>query len=564
MRSCLLCLVLCGVGQVSLAETTPLQDPCDAILSACKEAGYTAGGGARGKGLWKNCVEPIMQGQPPANSEQAFPSIDPGTIDACHQERPKFGMPNNMPANMSGNVPHNPVASESSKPSLAFSVSGDQTLNYPRAQFQAFPDEHQSFLRMPKREQSSEPSGYYLVAAMINNANGKRNGWTFLLQTDDLLNFSLVPGAGDPEHGGALFWPAHEMLNGPTSCNYSGITHYDENYAAPGSVLQDPTQPPGNLIMIYESEIHCPFSKGGGATGWVSVGVARGQRQVDLRGRARILWPRPVAAPGYENNWLDYGNGRYAGLTIPGVPQTTGEFERFYGDVLPSAFIDDVGPSSEKYLYVLYSFSGSPTSKSDSRIHIARANLSARGANQIPPRLRFEKWYQGGWNAPGIQTKLASIQDDGIEPAGCGGGASYNGNAQLTYNEALERYMLTYVCRRLDCSTKPCKRTNLSWYFRTTRDLSTEDWSAPQLIENSTYADTYKTDKNGTLHTSEDGGYPTFMTPGCAPGHIGLTGYAFLLNGDPLGARVYARRKFTIDPGDTPVREACGSGIPRE
>lgn len=66
-------------------------------------------------------------------------------------------------------------------------------------------------------------------------------------------------------------------------------------------------------------------------------------------------------------------------------------------------------------------------------------------------------------------------------------------------------------------------------------------------------------DKNGNVHFSIDGRYPTFMTPGCAPGHMGLTGYAFLLKGDPLGEREYVRRKFEIKAGAAPVRKACGS-----
>ena len=416
---------------------------------------------------------------------------------------------------------------------------------------------------MPKRAgdftSKPKPPGYYLVAAMLNNVNGTRNGWTFLLQTEDLFNLSLVPGAGDPAHGNAIFWTAHPLIAvGPTGCDYTGIAHFDEQYAAPGSVLQDPQ---GNMIMVYESEIHCPYSSGGGAVGWISVGVAHSLNRDKPTGVNDIIWPGPVAAPGYENNWLDYGNGRYAVLTIPGVPQTKGEFEGFYGNSLPSAFIDDVNPSGEKYLYVLYNFTGSPTTKPDGKIHIARAKLNARNNGRTPEKLQFKKWYNGGWNAPGIQTNMANIEDDGINPAGCEGVPSADSNAQLTYNEALGLYMLTYVCHRYDCSTKRCKRINVSWYYRTTHDLSTQNWSAPRLIENSTRATINKTDGNGKVYSYEDGDYPTFMTPGCAPGHIGLTGYAFLLNGDSLGDRVYARRKFVINPNDTLVWKACGQPI---
>src|ERR1700736_3796595 len=100
-----------------------------------------------------------------------------------------------------------------------------------------------------------------------------------------------------------------------------------------GSVVQDPTLPPGNLIMIYEAEIHCPPSSKGMGAGWVSIGVTRSADG----GRT---WPPPVAQKGFEQDWLEYGNGRYAGLTLPGTPPRTVANE-FFGNVLPSAFVDD-------------------------------------------------------------------------------------------------------------------------------------------------------------------------------------------------------------------------------
>jgi len=168
-----------------------------------------------------------------------------------------------------------------------------------------------------------------------------------------------------------------------------------------------------------------------------SVGVAHTQSLDDNHGHQYRVWPRPIAAPGYENNWLDYGYGRYAGLTIPGFPQ--GEFTGQDGNALPSAFIDDVNPSGDKYLYVLYTCAGSRTSSNDGKIHIARAKLGGHGPNERPEKLQFKKWYKGGWNAPSIQTQMASLQDDGIDPPGCGNATGPSGNrtASMVYNEAL-------------------------------------------------------------------------------------------------------------------------------
>jgi hypothetical protein len=43
-----------------------------------------------------------------------------------------------------------------------------------------------------------------------------------------------------------------------------------------------------------------------------------------------------------------------------------------------------------------------------------------------------------------------------------------------------------------------------------------------------------------------NGVYASFMTPGREPGHIGMTGYALFLRGDPIGPRNMAARTFTV------------------
>ena len=43
-----------------------------------------------------------------------------------------------------------------------------------------------------------------------------------------------------------------------TTCKATYDPEFDLNYASPGSVVQDPTRPAGNFIMIYEAENHCP------------------------------------------------------------------------------------------------------------------------------------------------------------------------------------------------------------------------------------------------------------------------------------------------------------------
>ncbi len=361
---------------------------------------------------------------------------------------------------------------------------------------------------------------------MANQVGNAQFGDAFVLQSADLQHFIFAPGFGNAQHAGAVFWSAHPPSG---NCTYPGVTHFDEQYAAPGSVVQDPTLPPRNLIMIYEAEIHCPPAAKGMAAGWVSIGVARSSDG----GRT---WPAPIAQKGFKADWLEYGNGRYAGLTLPGTPPQK-PADAFFGDSLPSAFVDDRDPSGDYYLYVPYQFTGAPGVKADARIHMARAKLDDHMGHHEAGQLHFTKWHDGGWTQEG-----RGGLEDGVSPA-CG--ASYGeSNAQITYNDALHRYMMTFVCTTYQCtSAGKCEAIEDALYFSTATSLGTQNWTPAQRIENSTYP--RKAQPTGWIM---DGGYPSFVSPGCGQGHLGLSGKVFLLKGNPLGERQFVSRSFTIGP----------------
>jgi hypothetical protein len=431
---------------------------------------------------------------------------------------------------------------------ITFSVSGDHELHYP-ASIRGLPDEHVAI--MPAR---GKPGAYDFFAAMVNVIGKTWYGWTFVLRTFDLENFFFAPDFGDRNHGQAVFWPPHPFGD----CNYSTVTHFDEQYAAPGSVLQDPTLPPGNLIMIYEAEIHCPPAPKGTVGGWVSVGVARSSDG----GRS---WPPPVPRPGFEDHWMEYGNGRYAGITVPGRPPKT-EASPFHGDTLPSEFIDDMDPSGDYYIYVPYTFieafEGRP--RTAPTIHIARAKLGDRHGGHVSDPLHFDKWYQGGWTQEG-----RGGLEDGIG-APCAPGTTQN-HAQITYNDALQRYIMTFGCTTFACSGGKCDPSTLSLYYMTATSLAKQDWTPPQLIENSTYPYVPDPDPKALSRWRIDGGYASFMSPGHEPGHLGLTGTLFFLKGNPLGERRLTSRTFTIKPkvplpsiGGRPSALADGGSVATE
>src|SRR5271170_1385711 len=56
---------------------------CDQIRTACKDAGFVLGGGAR-NGLLLDCYQPILQGTAqPRLASRPLPSIDPQVVNAC-------------------------------------------------------------------------------------------------------------------------------------------------------------------------------------------------------------------------------------------------------------------------------------------------------------------------------------------------------------------------------------------------------------------------------------------------------------------------------------------------
>src|SRR5580698_9708865 len=125
----------------------------------------------------------------------------------------------------------------------SFSVGPDTTLSYPRSLVN-LPDEHTTF--MPP----ASPTGPYLLFGASNLFRGGHFG-AVVLKTTDLKNFDFATALGYNL----------QVMSGPVpmlgQCNPAYVTEFDGNYAAPGSVVQDPTLPAGNFIMIYEAENHC-------------------------------------------------------------------------------------------------------------------------------------------------------------------------------------------------------------------------------------------------------------------------------------------------------------------
>jgi hypothetical protein len=377
----------------------------------------------------------------------------------------------------------------------------DETLTYP-SYLVDIPDEHTTFLPV-----SAWLPDTYLVFASSKVQGG--TGGAVVLETTDLKHFHPATAAGYNE----------QVMAPPvafTACDPIYDTEFDENYSAPGSVVQDPTLPPGNLIMLYEAENHCPSGMHQQPF-YATVGFARSPDN----GRT---WPPPANA--------EFGNAARHPIfkDIDPEPPFQTNSENM-GDALPSAFVDKTD-TGDAYLYVTYGYAAGPNrpKPTDGSIRVGRAQLNQSG------QLQFFKWYNDAFSQPGI----AGLDSGVLPTTGCAGRQVMS---EISYNDDLGLYLIIFVCN-------PSSKGFAAWYYSTATSLALEDWTEPQMIANSEHAITAPcnfSDPNHPTGSLFDGFYPSFMSPGSPAGHTRLTGRAFFLNGCDTGLpRAFASRTFTI------------------
>lgn len=68
------------------------EGPCKEIVEACKNAGFKKGDWKKGDGLWRDCVDPIMQGvKEVPGATKPLPNVDPKLVQECKEKHGKFG-----------------------------------------------------------------------------------------------------------------------------------------------------------------------------------------------------------------------------------------------------------------------------------------------------------------------------------------------------------------------------------------------------------------------------------------------------------------------------------------
>jgi len=385
----------------------------------------------------------------------------------------------------------------------SFSVGLDQTLTYPAGPANPpylvdLPDEHTTIFPPAN---SSSPYVFFAASKLSGGTGG-----AVVLQTTDLKNFDFATAPG---YSRQVFAPPLPI----DQCDPKYQTEFDGNYAAPGSVVQDPTLPAGNLIIIYEAENHCP---GGvpNADFYATIGFARSSDN----GKT---WPAPINSP-------NGGPARHPVLQNS-IPQPTTSHPPL-GDALPSAFVD-TNAAGDHYLYVVYGdHLGTST---PNQLRIARAKLGA-------DPLVFQKWNNGTFSEPGIGGADTAFLPSG----GCPGSQDMG---EISRNDDLGLYVALFVC-----VSGPASSRGGAWYYSTATSLDVQDWTTPQIVENSQFPVTAACSADGRGQQF-DGWYPSSMSPSAPSGHIKLTGLIFYHNGCDTGKRLFMSRSFSIATESVPM-----------
>lgn len=413
------------------------------------------------------------------------------------------------------------------------------------------------------------------VLALSGGAGPDKNGqWT--------MDFAKADGYGSYPAGYGQIFESPSGTHCPVIADGNpahGDQTFDLNYAAPGSIVLDPTAPPGNLLMIYEGTITCFGQTGGGrSSGFYStVGVATsrdyGHTWPTYRGTSTFSFvplpgqnttQGPAMLSGVLGAAACMGNdcsstppaayGRYAvlssSISVSAAMATGQPLPSSMGDAEMSAFLDDAANASSPYVYSTYNFNVGGGTLVDSRqpspdLMIARAQLNGGAAP-----LKFSKWNGTSFGAQGI----GGI-DSPIFPSGpfqnCEAPAQGRFGSSINYVDETQQYLLTFVC---DSPGDPAVGQSSgstrggAWFYSTSYDLSDpRQWTTPLEIPGSWAS----YDQSGGC-SSYKGWYPTLMSMGKKPGHLSSSGgYVFYLwgcqsAGTPAPGRQFSSRAFTI------------------
>lgn len=375
----------------------------------------------------------------------------------------------------------------------------------------------------------------------------------------------------------------------------------DLNYAAPGSLVVDPTRARSKgMLLIYEGTTRCLNVDGGAtqndangfyATLMVATSEQFGRLWPVYRNNFTPLpfqsttWGPQAPASGAFGELVCVANncdrmpspdfGRYPVVSPPysiaDVVASGQPLSKGMGEQAPAAFVDG------GYVYVVHNF-GCPrdflacrtSASADGMLTMARARLSGDDP------LFFEKWTNGKFSEPGDgiggeESAVFPVSASSTAYSSCQDPNQSQAMGSLSYLRSTHEYLLTFVC---DSPADPANwsgsppppdpnadpqyvRKGSAWFYSTLDadqyDLSNQDkWSTPVEIVNSwQWHDSNHHYQSGrTPYCVYDGWYPSFMSLGALAGHLATTGYAFSMDGctdgDAGRPRYFRSRVFNI------------------
>ncbi len=393
---------------------------------------------------------------------------------------------------------------------------------------------------------------------------------------------------------GPVFAPAMQKQYCPTVSDPTlQDPTFDLNYAGVAGVFKDPTNPGGNLLMVYEGTNRCIGLKGGSNlhpvknSFYSTIGIAtsndEGHTWPDYRyllnffGDLQYPLPyrnpchtipcvtdpllctsqEPCFGPNALNGALGnvcMGNfcnifpgptyGRYAVFsppeTIEAAIKAGQRLNKPIGYQAPSGFLDDARGDAFPYLYIV----AGPMLMTREQLNGATAPLT------------FTNWYQGSFSQPGMGGSADSISFLGPQgrPQNCEAATGQRRlDASISYVDQTQQYLLLFVCGSdIGDPATQSGASGAAWFYSTNSDLSHQDrWSLPQEIIGSWVP--YDTTTNSKITCADyDGWYPTLMSLNQPPTHLATSGYAFYMHGcltgtTPNGGRKYSTRAFTIN-----------------
>ena len=341
---------------------------------------------------------------------------------------------------------------------------------------------------------------------------------------------------------------------------------FDMHYAAPGSVVKDPTSAAGSLLMVYEGTNACIGNAGGPVLSdqddYISLAIATsidyGKSWPTYRGTPTFNFvplPKlnqtqgPNSPMGALGKNVCMGNdctttppasyGRYPVVTPPtslasvmaaGTPLTSK-----FGEQEISGFVDDVASNPNPYLYI-----------NSGNARVARAQLNAGSAP-----LTFLKWNGQAFASPGLGGAETTVLPPGSFQS-CEAPQQNQFGSSISYVDDTQQYLLTFLCVS---PSDPALGQHgggsqgAAWFYSTSYNLSDQtQWSTPREITGSWG----QFDSSGGC-LDYKGYYPTFMSLAKNVGHLSLSGQVFYLwgcqAGGTPGGRQFSARAFTITVG---------------